>query len=95
MPETPQHDMAAIRRRARERAIRMGHAKPEQEQQAPAPPLLSEQLTRHPRVLRALLMTGRLTAEQAPAARAFLADYDAEQRRLQSAPTPNFPEDAA
>lgn len=95
MPETPQHDREAIRRRARAMAIRMGHAKPEPEPETAPPPVLSETLTRHPRVLRAMLMTGRLTEEQGKAARAFLADYDAEQRRLQSAPTPNFPEDAA
>lgn len=94
MSETPQRDMAAIRKAARARAVRMGLASPEPVQEK-APPLLSEMLTRHPEVVRAMLVTNRFTREQADAARAFLADHDAEQRRLQSAPTPELPGDAA
>lgn len=97
MPETPERDMDAIRRRARKMAIRMGHRKPD-----PAPesavPLLSKQLTDHPGVLQAMLRTGRLTGEQAEAARAFLVDLATKQREAAlnpAAPAPEFPKDAA
>lgn len=86
MTETPDWD--AVRRRARARAVRMGHTKPETEA-APetAAPLLPKKLTDHPGALRGMLATGRLTREQADAARAFLANL--------TAPSPEFPEDAA
>lgn len=92
MPETPEQDLDAIRRRARARAVRMGHAKPEPEA-PPAAPVLPKRLTDHPGALRGMLLTGRLSGEQAASARAFLADLAAKEG--QSAPAIDFPEDAA
>lgn len=96
MTETPERDMEAIRRRARQMAIRMGHRKPDPVPE-PVAPLLPKSLTDHPGALRGMLLTGRLNREQEAAARAFLADLAAKKREAAglTAPTPEFPKDAA
>lgn len=96
MPETPQRTREEIKQRAREIAIRRGLRRPDPEPEAVAP-LLPKRLTDHPRALRGMLMTGRLTGEQATAARAFLADLATKEREAAdlNAPTPEIPGDAA
>lgn len=67
-PTTP--DREEIRRKARERAVRMGHAVQPEPEAPPAAPLP----TKNPRVLRHLLDTGRLTPAQAATARRLFAE---------------------
>lgn len=74
-------DREAIRRKARRRAVAMGLARPEQPEAAATPDVLGT-LTQHPRVLRAMLITGRLTREQEPAARRFLAEAAAAEHTV-------------
>lgn len=89
-------DRDEIRRRAVARAVRMGLATPEltpETEPEAAPDVLPKGLRDHPVALRAMLATGRLDAAQTEAARAHLADLDAQAREY--APIHHFPEDAA
>ncbi|MGQ4397903.1 hypothetical protein ACN6K5_000905 [Streptomyces violaceoruber] len=97
MPETPQRTREEIKQRARQIAIRRGLRSSDPEPEAVVP-LLPKKLTDHPRALHGMLRTGRLTGAQATAARAFLADLTAKQQEAAlnpTAPTPEFPGDAA
>lgn len=95
MSETPERDREAIHRRARQMAIRMGYRQPDPDPaDVPEVTLPTDNLF----VLRGLLVTNRLTREQAELARRKLAEgyraaYEAESNP--TPPTPSFPGGAA
>ncbi|WP_399559059.1 hypothetical protein OIA45_49130 (plasmid) [Streptomyces chartreusis] len=86
---TDQNDPADIRRSARARAIRMGHAvRPESQAVAPDPEAVP---TTNLFALRGLLVTGRLTEGQAVTARRMLADAAKAAREAAGTPESTDP----
>lgn len=95
MTVTEPRDPAEIRRKARERARRMGIPVLPDPDAAPQGTAESVQLpTDNLFALRGLLMTNRLTAAQVPVVRRLLAEDEAARKASLSptgTPTPNLP----